>query len=68
MKYVHIVTLEDEVEFLHPYLKATFSQRELGRDFYHYPDGLPRRCCLPLRKTDTNNPGEFMRSAKAARF
>jgi twitching motility protein PilT len=37
---VHIVTLEDPVEFLHPHLKATFSQRELGRDFYKYPDGL----------------------------
>lgn len=37
---VHIVTLEDPVEFLHPHLKATFSQRELGRDFYTFPDGL----------------------------
>lgn len=37
---VHIVTLEDPVEFLHPHLRATFSQRELGRDFYRYPDGL----------------------------
>ena len=36
----HIVTLEDPVEFLHPQLKSTFSQRELGRDFYNYPDGL----------------------------
>jgi len=37
---VHIVTLEDPVEFLHPHLKATFSQRELGRDFYNFPAGL----------------------------
>jgi twitching motility protein PilT len=37
---IHIVTLEDPVEFLHPHIKATFSQRELGRDFYNYPDGL----------------------------
>lgn len=36
----HIVTLEDPVEFLHPQLKCTFSQRELGRDFYTFPDGL----------------------------
>ncbi len=36
----HIVTLEDPIEFLHPHLKATFSQRELGRDFYTFPDGL----------------------------
>ena len=37
---VHVVTLEDPIEFLHPHLKATFSQRELGRDFYTFPDGL----------------------------
>lgn len=37
---VHIVTLEDPIEFLHPQLKSTFSQRELGRDFFHFPDGL----------------------------
>ena len=37
---VHIVTLEDPVEFLHPHIKATFSQRELGRDFFNFPDGL----------------------------
>jgi len=37
---VHIVTLEDPVEFMHPQLKSTFSQRELGRDFYSFPDGL----------------------------
>jgi twitching motility protein PilT len=37
---VHIVSLEDPIEFLHPQLKSTFSQRELGRDFYNFPDGL----------------------------
>ena len=37
---VHIVTLEDPIEFLHPHLKATFSQRELGRDFFTFPAGL----------------------------
>ena len=37
---VHVVTLEDPIEFLHPHLKAIFSQRELGRDFYDFPDGL----------------------------
>lgn len=36
----HVVTLEDPVEFVHPQLKSTFSQRELGRDFYNFPDGL----------------------------
>jgi len=37
---IHIVTLEDPIEFLHPHLKSTFSQRELGRDFYTFPDGM----------------------------
>ena len=37
---VHIVTLEDPIEFLHPHKSATFSQRELGRDFFNFPDGL----------------------------
>jgi twitching motility protein PilT len=37
---VHVVTLEDPIEFLHPQLNSTFSQRELGRDFYSFPDGL----------------------------
>ena len=36
----HIVTLEDPIEFMHPHLQATFSQRELGRDFYTFPDGI----------------------------
>ncbi len=37
---VHIVTLEDPIEFLHPQMKSTFSQREMGRDFFAFPDGL----------------------------
>ena len=37
---VHIVTLEDPIEFLHPHVKSTFSQRELGRDFFAFPEGL----------------------------
>jgi twitching motility protein PilT len=36
----HIVTLEDPIEFLHPHRLSTFSQRELGRDFFSFPDGL----------------------------
>ena len=36
----HMVTLEDPIEFLHPHLKATFSQRELGRDFSDFAMGL----------------------------
>jgi len=37
---LHVVSLEDPIEFLHPQLKSTFSQRELGRDFFTFPDGL----------------------------
>lgn len=37
---VHIVTLEDPIEFVHPTLRATFNQRELGHDFNNYPNGL----------------------------
>src|SRR6266699_4547726 len=37
---VHVVTLEDPIEFVHPCLKATFNQRELGQDFNTYPNGL----------------------------
>jgi twitching motility protein PilT len=37
---VHIVSLEDPIEFVHPSIQSTFSQRELGRDFFSFPDGL----------------------------
>lgn len=37
---VHVVTLEDPVEFLHPQEKATFNQRELGADFDTFANGL----------------------------
>src|SRR5436309_1846210 len=37
---VHVVTLEDPIEFVHPFRKATFNQRELGQDFNNYPNGL----------------------------
>jgi twitching motility protein PilT len=39
-KPVHVVTLEDPVEFVHPQKMATFNQRELGIDFDTYPNGL----------------------------
>ncbi len=39
-KPVHIVTLEDPVEYLHQHDKATFNQRELGVDFDTYVNGL----------------------------
>ncbi len=39
-KAVHIITLEDPVEFVHPQTKATFNQRELGTDFDTFASGL----------------------------
>ncbi|RJQ76215.1 MAG: PilT/PilU family type 4a pilus ATPase [Desulfobacteraceae bacterium] len=37
---VHVVTLEDPIEYQHPHKKATFNQRELGRDFDSFANGL----------------------------
>ncbi len=37
---IHMVTLEDPIEFLHPHLKATISQREMGKDFSDFSMGL----------------------------
>ena len=37
---VHVVTLEDPVEYQHPHKKSTFNQRELGVDFDAYANGL----------------------------
>ena len=37
---VHVVTLEDPVEFIHPVKMATFNQRELGTDFDTFANGL----------------------------
>lgn len=37
---VHIVTLEDPVEFAHPQQRATVNQRELGSDFSTFAAGL----------------------------
>ena len=39
-KAVHVVTLEDPVEYLHPHDRATFNQREMGIDFDTYANGL----------------------------
>jgi twitching motility protein PilT len=39
-KAVHVITLEDPVEFAHPHIKATFNQRELGIDFDTFANGL----------------------------
>lgn len=37
---VHILTLEDPIEFILTPIKSTFSQRELGRDFYSFHRGM----------------------------
>ncbi|MBI5586381.1 MAG: PilT/PilU family type 4a pilus ATPase [Deltaproteobacteria bacterium] len=37
---VHVITLEDPIEYIHPHQKATFNQRELGTDFDSYSHGL----------------------------
>ncbi|HVR37006.1 MAG TPA: PilT/PilU family type 4a pilus ATPase [Methylomirabilota bacterium] len=39
-KSVHIITLEDPVEFVHPQKRATFNQREMGTDFNSFASGL----------------------------
>jgi twitching motility protein PilT len=39
-KSVHIVTLEDPVEFVYPNVRATFNQREQGTDFDCFSNGL----------------------------
>lgn len=39
-KFVHTVTLEDPIEYVHPHKKATFNQRELGGDFDTFASGL----------------------------
>jgi twitching motility protein PilT len=37
---IHILTLEDPIEFLHPHQQALFNQRELGKDFPDFASGL----------------------------
>jgi len=37
---IHCVALEDPIEYEHPHKKATFNQRELGRDFDTFANGL----------------------------
>jgi twitching motility protein PilT len=37
---VHVITLEDPVEYVHPHQTATFNQRELGIDFDSFASGL----------------------------
>lgn len=37
---VHVVTLEDPIEYVHPQRKSTFNQRELGNDFSSFSSGM----------------------------
>jgi twitching motility protein PilT len=37
---VHVITLEDPIEYQHPQKQATFNQRELGMDFDTFASGL----------------------------
>ena len=39
-KTVHVVTLEDPIEYQHSHKKSTFNQREMGSDFDTFPNGL----------------------------
>jgi twitching motility protein PilT len=39
-KSIHVVTLEDPVEFVHTQKMATFNQREMGIDFSDFATGL----------------------------
>ncbi len=40
---VHIITLEDPVEYMHSQKKATINQRELGKDFDAFANETARR-------------------------
>ena len=46
---VHVVTLEDPIEYLHQHKKATFNQRELGTDFDNFPTACAPRCARRQR-------------------
>ena len=39
-KAVHVITLEDPIEYEHPHKKATFNQREMGTNFDTFANGL----------------------------
>ena len=45
----HIITIEDPIEFLHPHIRSTINQRELGSDTYSFP-----RALKAVLREDTN--------------
>ena len=49
---VHVVTLEDPIEFVHPHLQSTFSQRELGAGLLQ----LPRRIACGVAAGTEGDP------------
>src|SRR5256886_3077020 len=59
---IHIVTLEDPVEYVHPNRKATFNQRELGGDYDTFANGLR----AALRQAPQIIPAGEMRDRETA--
>jgi twitching motility protein PilT len=39
-KEAHIVTIEDPIEFVHPHIRCTINQREIGSDTHSFPRAL----------------------------
>ena len=39
-KSIHVITLEDPIEFVHPQKQGTFNQREMGSDFQSFSSGF----------------------------
>ena len=39
-KDAHVITIEDPIEYLHPHIRSTINQRELGSDTYSFPRAL----------------------------
>ena len=37
---IHVITLEDPIEYVHEPIRASFSQREYGKDYYDFSFGL----------------------------
>src|SRR3954453_14839320 len=40
MKYYHVVTIEDPIEYLHNHKRSTINQREVGHDTRDFPSAL----------------------------
>jgi twitching motility protein PilT len=50
---IHILTLEDPIEFVLTPIKSTFSQRELGRDFFSFHRGMRAAMRQEIRDRET---------------